>query len=59
MAKINKEIINAKQITIDTGEEVIIYPSDKIVKVFKTKPDKNGRIHMSTTNKIVVIELKA
>ena len=59
MAKINKEYIKVKQITIDTGEEIITYPIEKIVTAFKARPDKNGRLHLNTNNKVVVIELKS
>ena len=54
----SKEIINAKKITVETGEEKIIYDLSTIKSVFKTEPDSRGRLHLGTQNRVVVIELK-
>ncbi|MDD4377774.1 MAG: hypothetical protein PHH48_06535 [Eubacteriales bacterium] len=53
----SKELIRAKTITIDTGEEKIVYDADTIKSVFKSNPDTRGRLHLGTQNKVVVIEL--
>jgi len=54
----SKEIIHAKKIIIDTGEEIITYDLENIKQVFKIRPAGRGRLHLGTTNKVVVIELK-
>lgn len=54
----SKETIKAKKITIDTGEEKIVYDVSTIKGVFKTSPDSRGRLHLGTQNRVVVIELK-
>jgi hypothetical protein len=52
-----KWIIPAEKITIETKDESIVYDKTKVKKVFKKSPDKRGRIHLGTTNKVIVIEL--
>ena len=54
----SKEQINAKKITIETGEEKIVSDLYTIKRVFKTTPDARGRLHLGTQNRVVVIELK-
>ncbi|MDD2315684.1 MAG: hypothetical protein PHE44_12770 [Proteiniphilum sp.] len=58
MAKINRELINVKKVIIDTGEEKMIYDQANVAQVFKTSPDKRGRLYLGTKNKVIVIELK-
>jgi hypothetical protein len=58
MAKVNREIIHAKNVIIETEEEKIIYDQSKIAQVFKTTPDERGRLHLGTSNRVLVIELK-
>lgn len=54
-----KEYIAAKKITIETGEETIVYDERTIKSVFKTSPESRGRLHLGTQNRVVVIELKS
>jgi len=54
----SKEYIDAKKITIETGEETIVYDERTIKSVFKTSPESRGRLHLGTQNRVVVIELK-
>lgn len=58
MSKINREIIKAKKITVETEEETIIYEGENVKQVFKTRPDTSGRLHLGTKNRVLVIELK-
>lgn len=53
-----KEFIQVKKITMETGEEKIVYDKSTIKNVFKTTPDERGRLHLGTKNKVIVIELK-
>lgn len=54
----SREIIHAKKIIIDTGEETITYDLENIKQVFKIRPAGRGRLHLGTNNRVVVIELK-
>jgi len=58
MARINREKIKVKTVTIDTGEEKIIYDASNIAQAFKTSPDERGRLSLGTRNRVLVIELK-
>lgn len=53
-----KEYIKVKKVTIETGEEKIIYDSDTVKNVFKAHPDSRGRLHLGTSNTVIVIELQ-
>lgn len=53
-----KDISDVTLVTIDTNYEKLIYEKNIIKKVFRTKPDSRGRIHIGTTNEVLIVELK-
>lgn len=59
MPKINRKYVeDVTSVSIKTDYEKITYEKDIIKNVFRAKPDSRGRLHIGTTNEVIIIELK-